>query len=136
MPTPQGCRAEQEDIRACTYVCVYFGVVQLLGHNRERCKMGNASTSLALGTRLGPCLLGRQESKCLVKERCPRTAGALGKAPYLVKKFREDFLEEGVFELGSRMGSRVGRLRAAHLGQTVKGKGGSAMDGLFAQIHI
>lgn len=66
----------------------------------------------------------------------PEDCRSPDKAPYLVKKFREDFLEEGVFELGSRMGSRVGRLKAAHLGQTGKGKGGSTMDGLFAQIHI
>lgn len=71
VPAPQGCRTEQ-DTHVCPYVCVCvcFGIAQLLRHNRERCKRGNANTSLTSGTRLGPCLLGRQESRYL------RTAGA------------------------------------------------------------
>lgn len=80
------------------HMCVHFRAAQLLGHSRERSKVGNV-TLLGIRNKAG-----RQESKCLLKERCRSPE----KAPYPVKKFREGFLEEELFELDSRIGGGGG----------------------------
>lgn len=106
------------------HMCVHFKAAQLLGHNWERSKVGNVTL---LGIR---DKVGRQESKCLLKERCRSPE----KAPYPVKKFREGFLEEGIFELDSRIGG------VETVGSTSGGEGQwerrPTMDGLVAQLHV
>lgn len=52
----------------------------------------------------GPCLVGKTRKQMIGDREMPEDCRSPEKAPHPVKKVRVSFLEEGVFELGRRLG--------------------------------
>lgn len=70
----------------------------------------------------------------LGKREMPEDCRNLYEVPYPVQKFKEGFLEEEIFELGSR--TRGGEPEGSASGAEGQRKKRPTMDGLCAQLHM
>lgn len=82
--------------------------------------MRNANTFWELGTRLRSLPVGNIRKQMVGDSEMPEDCRSSEKPLHSVKKFREGFLEEGIFELGRKVGVRT--LKAVHVGQRGKGR--------------
>lgn len=73
--------------------------------------MGNTNTFWESGTRLGALPVGKTGKQMIGDREMSEDCRSPKEAPYPLKKVREVFLEEAVFEVGRSTG--LGRLRTA-----------------------